>query len=158
MVTPVGSPFCITPGQELQNSCCALDDDFDDLNWEAEKELELLSCDGEDFVPPKIMLISSKVPKAEYIPTIVRRNDPSVIPILYVSITSFGYESPGEGDMAKMKERVERIALFLQELAWDHEHAAFDDILGLLLRMRNVEGYARGCLLEMNDIGDERAT
>ncbi|XP_017748664.1 NMDA receptor synaptonuclear signaling and neuronal migration factor isoform X6 [Rhinopithecus roxellana] len=28
-------------------------------------------------------LISSKVPKAEYIPTIIRRDDPSIIPILY---------------------------------------------------------------------------
>ncbi|XP_072422518.1 NMDA receptor synaptonuclear signaling and neuronal migration factor-like [Chiloscyllium punctatum] len=83
--TPVKSDVIGEPreSQELQSSCCALDDDFDDLNWEAEKELELLSCDGEDFVPPKIMLISSKVPKAEYIPTIIRRNDPSVIPILY---------------------------------------------------------------------------
>ncbi|XP_043575829.1 NMDA receptor synaptonuclear signaling and neuronal migration factor isoform X2 [Chiloscyllium plagiosum] len=83
--TPVKSDVIGEPreSQELQSSCCALDDDFDDLNWEAEKELELLSCDGEGFVPPKIMLISSKVPKAEYIPTIIRRNDPSVIPILY---------------------------------------------------------------------------
>lgn len=30
-------------------------------------------------------LISSKVPKAEYVPTIIRRDDPSIIPILYVS-------------------------------------------------------------------------
>uniref|UniRef100_A0A7M4EY35 NMDA receptor synaptonuclear signaling and neuronal migration factor n=1 Tax=Crocodylus porosus TaxID=8502 RepID=A0A7M4EY35_CROPO len=64
------------------DSCCALEDEFD-LNWEAEKELEAAACDGEDFVPPKIMLISSKVPKAEYIPTIIRRDDPSIIPILY---------------------------------------------------------------------------
>lgn len=33
-------------------------------------------------------LISSKVPKAEYIPTIIRRDDPSIIPILYVSVLS----------------------------------------------------------------------
>lgn len=33
-------------------------------------------------------LISSKVPKAEYIPTIIRRDDPSIIPILYVSACS----------------------------------------------------------------------
>jgi hypothetical protein len=26
------------------------------------------------------------VPKAEYIPTIIRRDDPSIIPILYVSV------------------------------------------------------------------------
>ncbi|XP_067825659.1 NMDA receptor synaptonuclear signaling and neuronal migration factor [Heptranchias perlo] len=83
--TPVKSDLMCDPrdSQELQSSCSALDDDFDDLSWEAEKEMELLSCDGEDFVPPKIMLISSKVPKAEYIPTIIRRDDPSVIPILY---------------------------------------------------------------------------
>lgn len=30
-------------------------------------------------------LISSKVPKAEYVPNIIRRDDPSIIPILYVS-------------------------------------------------------------------------
>ncbi|PKU32154.1 hypothetical protein llap_17542 [Limosa lapponica baueri] len=80
---------------DLQDSCGTLDGDFD-LNWEAEKELEAMACDGEDFIPPKIMLISSKVPKAEYVPTIIRRDDPSIIPILY-----------------------------------DHEHATFDDILGM---------------------------
>ncbi|XP_053329790.1 NMDA receptor synaptonuclear signaling and neuronal migration factor [Spea bombifrons] len=68
---------------DLQDSCSALDEECKDLNWEAEREMEVLSCDGEDFIPPKIMLISSKVPKAEYIPTIIRRDDPSIIPILY---------------------------------------------------------------------------
>ncbi|XP_026568154.1 NMDA receptor synaptonuclear signaling and neuronal migration factor isoform X2 [Pseudonaja textilis] len=67
---------------EFQDSCCAIDKGFD-LNWEMEKELEAAACCGEDFVPPKIMLISSKVPKAEYVPTIIRRDDPSIIPILY---------------------------------------------------------------------------
>ncbi|XP_075435278.1 NMDA receptor synaptonuclear signaling and neuronal migration factor isoform X4 [Ascaphus truei] len=66
---------------ELQNSCSALNDECDDL--QTERELEVLSCEGDDFIPPKIMLISSKVPKAEYIPTIIRRDDPSIIPILY---------------------------------------------------------------------------
>uniref|UniRef100_A0A670ZC08 NMDA receptor synaptonuclear signaling and neuronal migration factor n=1 Tax=Pseudonaja textilis TaxID=8673 RepID=A0A670ZC08_PSETE len=70
---------------EFQDSCCAIDKGFD-LNWEMEKELEAAACCGEDFVPPKIMLISSKVPKAEYVPTIIRRDDPSIIPILYVSL------------------------------------------------------------------------
>ncbi|XP_078811913.1 NMDA receptor synaptonuclear signaling and neuronal migration factor isoform X5 [Oryzias latipes] len=55
----------------------------DNRGWEEEQELERLACEGDDFVPPKIMLISSKVPKAEYIPTIIRRDDPSIIPILY---------------------------------------------------------------------------
>ncbi|XP_075761347.1 NMDA receptor synaptonuclear signaling and neuronal migration factor isoform X2 [Pelodiscus sinensis] len=67
---------------DLQDDCCTPDDDFD-LNWETEKELEAMASDGDDFIPPKIMLISSKVPKAEYIPTIIRRDDPSIIPILY---------------------------------------------------------------------------
>ncbi|KAM6431193.1 NMDA receptor synaptonuclear signaling and neuronal migration factor isoform 1-T1 [Liasis olivaceus] len=67
---------------EFQDSFCALDKGVD-LNWEAEKELEAAACSGEDFLPPKIMLISSKVPKAEYVPTIIRRDDPSIIPILY---------------------------------------------------------------------------
>ncbi|XP_040180445.1 NMDA receptor synaptonuclear signaling and neuronal migration factor isoform X4 [Rana temporaria] len=68
---------------DLQNSCTALNEESEDLNWEAEREMEITSCEGEDFIPPKIMLISSKVPKAEYIPTIIRRDDPSIIPILY---------------------------------------------------------------------------
>ncbi|KAK7895630.1 hypothetical protein WMY93_020955 [Mugilogobius chulae] len=55
----------------------------DSLDWEEEKEQERQACEGDDFVPPKIMLISSKVPKAEYVPTIIRRDDPSIIPILY---------------------------------------------------------------------------
>uniref|UniRef100_A0A3B4ZG01 NMDA receptor synaptonuclear signaling and neuronal migration factor-like n=1 Tax=Stegastes partitus TaxID=144197 RepID=A0A3B4ZG01_9TELE len=38
-------------------------------------------CPGVEVVPPT--LISSKVPKAEYVPTIIRRDDPSIIPILY---------------------------------------------------------------------------
>ncbi|XP_015681619.1 NMDA receptor synaptonuclear signaling and neuronal migration factor, partial [Protobothrops mucrosquamatus] len=67
---------------EFQDSCCAIDKGVD-LNWEVEKEVEAAACSGEDFVPPKIMLISSKVPKAEYVPTIIRRDDPSIIPILY---------------------------------------------------------------------------
>uniref|UniRef100_A0A3B5Q1M6 NMDA receptor synaptonuclear signaling and neuronal migration factor n=1 Tax=Xiphophorus maculatus TaxID=8083 RepID=A0A3B5Q1M6_XIPMA len=70
---------------DLQASTNALEDGAldDALDWEEEKEMERLACEGDDFVPPKIMLISSKVPKAEYIPTIIRRDDPSIIPILY---------------------------------------------------------------------------
>ncbi|XP_006863716.1 PREDICTED: NMDA receptor synaptonuclear signaling and neuronal migration factor isoform X4 [Chrysochloris asiatica] len=68
---------------DLQSSCCTLDEDFEGLDWETEKGLEAVACDSEDFVPPKVMLISSKVPKAEYIPAIIRRDDPSIIPILY---------------------------------------------------------------------------
>lgn len=68
---------------DLQGSHCTLGDAFDDLDWETEKGLEAVVCASEGFLPPKVMLISSKVPKAEYIPTIIRRDDPSIIPILY---------------------------------------------------------------------------
>ncbi|XP_051960965.1 NMDA receptor synaptonuclear signaling and neuronal migration factor [Xyrauchen texanus] len=69
---------------ELQTTCCTPDEGgCEDLDWEEEREMERLACDGDDFIPPKIMLISSKVPKAEYVPNIIRRNDPSIIPILY---------------------------------------------------------------------------
>ncbi|KAM7416895.1 hypothetical protein PAMA_018801 [Pampus argenteus] len=61
-----------------------LDEGLDeDADWEEEREMERAACEGEDFIPPKIMLISSKVPKAEYVPNIIRRDDPSIIPILY---------------------------------------------------------------------------
>uniref|UniRef100_A0AAR2IIF0 DUF4347 domain-containing protein n=1 Tax=Pygocentrus nattereri TaxID=42514 RepID=A0AAR2IIF0_PYGNA len=73
---------------DLQASSGTLDEvEYDDVDWEEEKELERLACEGDDFIPPKIMLISSKVPKAEYVPNIIRRNDPSIIPILYVSLS-----------------------------------------------------------------------
>uniref|UniRef100_A0A3B4XIA5 NMDA receptor synaptonuclear signaling and neuronal migration factor b n=1 Tax=Seriola lalandi dorsalis TaxID=1841481 RepID=A0A3B4XIA5_SERLL len=69
---------------ELQTSSGTLDEGLDeDAEWEEERELERAACEGEDFIPPKIMLISSKVPKAEYVPNIIRRDDPSIIPILY---------------------------------------------------------------------------
>ncbi|XP_066111696.1 NMDA receptor synaptonuclear signaling and neuronal migration factor isoform X2 [Saccopteryx bilineata] len=68
---------------DLQSSHCTLGEAFEDLDWETEKALEAVACDTEGFLPPKVMLISSKVPKAEYIPTIIRRDDPSIIPILY---------------------------------------------------------------------------
>ncbi|XP_026102341.1 NMDA receptor synaptonuclear signaling and neuronal migration factor-like isoform X3 [Carassius auratus] len=69
---------------DLQASSGNLDEeDYDDVDWEEERELERAACEGDDFIPPKIMLISSKVPKAEYLPNIIRRDDPSIIPILY---------------------------------------------------------------------------
>lgn len=82
-----------------------------------------MACDSEGFLPPKVMLISSKVPKAEYIPTIIRRDDPSIIPILYVSAPGpcprcWGVlpESGSDGDVVCLSQ--------------DHEHATFEDILG----------------------------
>ncbi|KAK2837742.1 hypothetical protein Q5P01_014954 [Channa striata] len=69
---------------EIQTSSGTLDEGLDeDAEWEDERDAERAACEGEDFIPPKIMLISSKVPKAEYVPNIIRRDDPSIIPILY---------------------------------------------------------------------------
>nr|KAF6434070.1 NMDA receptor synaptonuclear signaling and neuronal migration factor [Molossus molossus] len=79
----VGSRRVKAQSSDLQSSHCTLDETFEDLDWETEKGLEAVACDTEGFLPPKVMLISSKVPKAEYIPTIIRRDDPSIIPILY---------------------------------------------------------------------------
>ncbi|XP_029300972.1 NMDA receptor synaptonuclear signaling and neuronal migration factor isoform X2 [Cottoperca gobio] len=81
----VGSRRMKAQSGDLQSSCGTLDEggQDDNLDWEEEREMERLACEGDDFVPPKIMLISSKVPKAEYVPTIIRRDDPSIIPILY---------------------------------------------------------------------------
>nr|KAF6280332.1 NMDA receptor synaptonuclear signaling and neuronal migration factor [Pipistrellus kuhlii] len=79
----VGSRRVKAQSGDLQSSHCTLDEAFEDLDWEAEKGLEAEACEAEGFLPPKVMLISSKVPRAEYIPTIIRRDDPSIIPILY---------------------------------------------------------------------------
>ncbi|KAG7272873.1 hypothetical protein CRUP_029313, partial [Coryphaenoides rupestris] len=81
----VGSKRMKAQSGDLQASCSTLDEGGCDerLDWEEEREMERLACEGDDFIPPKIMLISSKVPKAEYVPTILRRDDPSIIPILY---------------------------------------------------------------------------
>lgn len=46
-------------GGDLQTSCGTLDEGgLDDtrLDWEEERELERLACEGDDFVPPKIMV------------------------------------------------------------------------------------------------------
>ncbi|XP_047448607.1 NMDA receptor synaptonuclear signaling and neuronal migration factor isoform X4 [Mugil cephalus] len=80
----VGSRRMKVQSGELQTSSGTLDEGLDeDADWEEEREMERAACEGEDFIPPKIMLISSKVPKAEYVPNIIRRDDPSIIPILY---------------------------------------------------------------------------
>uniref|UniRef100_A0A1A8EK31 NMDA receptor synaptonuclear signaling and neuronal migration factor a n=1 Tax=Nothobranchius korthausae TaxID=1143690 RepID=A0A1A8EK31_9TELE len=81
----VGSRRIKAQSGELQMSSGTLEEGGpdDSVDWEEEKEMERLACEGDDFIPPKIMLISSKVPKAEYVPNIIRRDDPSIIPILY---------------------------------------------------------------------------
>ncbi|KAF3702164.1 NMDA receptor synaptonuclear signaling and neuronal migration factor [Channa argus] len=81
----VGSRRIKAQSGDLQTPCGTMDEGGvdDNIDWEEEREMERLACEGDDFIPPKIMLISSKVPKAEYVPNIIRRDDPSIIPILY---------------------------------------------------------------------------
>ncbi|MGH0151160.1 UNVERIFIED_CONTAM: hypothetical protein FKN15_032536 [Acipenser sinensis] len=140
--TPIKTDSLHDSGEsaDLQASCGALDEDFEDLDWEAEKELEAASCEGDDFVPPKIMLISSKVPRAEYIPTIIRRDDPSIIPILYLfqnlknlmTPHTIVFESPLELS-AQGKQVIETYFDFRLYRLWKtHQHSKlldYDDIL-----------------------------
>uniref|UniRef100_A0A8C4YYV8 NMDA receptor synaptonuclear signaling and neuronal migration factor a n=1 Tax=Gadus morhua TaxID=8049 RepID=A0A8C4YYV8_GADMO len=90
---------------DLQASCAALEEGALDerMDWEEEREMERLACEGDDFIPPKIMLISSKVPKAEYVPTILRRDDPSIIPILYANMFICCMDGPGHLYLLKNK-------------------------------------------------------
>lgn len=50
-------PYCF-PGGDLQTPINALEDGAleDALDWEEEKEMERMACEGDDFVPPKIMV------------------------------------------------------------------------------------------------------
>ncbi|XP_075924875.1 NMDA receptor synaptonuclear signaling and neuronal migration factor [Petromyzon marinus] len=68
---------------DMQSTYERLHREPNSARWEEEREIELESCSRTDFIPPKVMLISSKVPKAEYIPNIIRKDDPSIIAILY---------------------------------------------------------------------------
>lgn len=45
-------------GGDLQASCGTLDEGGleDNIDWEEEREMERLACEGDDFVPPKIMV------------------------------------------------------------------------------------------------------
>lgn len=44
-------------GADLQASSGTLDEEeCDDVDWEEEKKLEQLACEGDDFIPPKIMV------------------------------------------------------------------------------------------------------
>lgn len=49
--------YCLLGG-DLQASCGTLDEGGvdDNLDWEEEREMERLACEGDDFVPPKIMV------------------------------------------------------------------------------------------------------
>lgn len=45
-------------GGDLQTSCGTLDEGGldDNVDWEEEREMERLACEGDDFIPPKIMV------------------------------------------------------------------------------------------------------
>lgn len=45
-------------GGDLQTSCGTLDEGGldDNIDWEEEREMERLACEGDDFIPPKIMV------------------------------------------------------------------------------------------------------
>lgn len=45
-------------GGDLQTSSGALDEGGldDNMDWEEEREMERLACEGDDFIPPKIMV------------------------------------------------------------------------------------------------------
>lgn len=56
---PFMSPFVpmCEPGGELQTSSGTLDEGLDeDAEWEDERDMERAACEGEDFIPPKIMV------------------------------------------------------------------------------------------------------
>lgn len=82
---------------------------------------------GPEQPPRRPQLISSKVPKAEYLPTIIRRDDPSIIPILYVSAAQL---AAGRGARAGCQGRGGPLTRSGFCLSQDHEHATFEDILG----------------------------
>lgn len=45
------------PGGEIQTSSGTLDEGLDeDGDWEEEREIERVACEGDDFIPPKIMV------------------------------------------------------------------------------------------------------
>lgn len=56
MVTVCVCCVAVTGG-ELQGTCCTPDEArCEDLDWEEEREMERLACEGDDFIPPKIMV------------------------------------------------------------------------------------------------------
>lgn len=49
--------LCCAVGGDLQASCATLEDGgCDDLDWDEEKEMERVACEGDDFIPPKVMV------------------------------------------------------------------------------------------------------
>lgn len=50
--------MCVcVPGGEIQTSSGTLDEGLDeDGDWEEEREMERVACEGDDFIPPKIMV------------------------------------------------------------------------------------------------------
>ncbi|CAB1332658.1 unnamed protein product, partial [Coregonus sp. 'balchen'] len=62
--TPVknDSPHDPRDSGDLPASCGTLDEgEREELDWEEEREMERLACEGDDFIPPKIMEIEKKL-------------------------------------------------------------------------------------------------
>ncbi|XP_011679106.1 NMDA receptor synaptonuclear signaling and neuronal migration factor isoform X1 [Strongylocentrotus purpuratus] len=52
-------------GKKTKQEFGNFQDEITELKWYAEQQLEITLCGGKEYVPPRILLISSKVPKAE---------------------------------------------------------------------------------------------
>lgn len=49
--------LCDATGGDLQTSSGAPEEGgCEDLDWEEEREMERLACEGDDFIPPKIIV------------------------------------------------------------------------------------------------------
>nr|XP_054770241.1 NMDA receptor synaptonuclear signaling and neuronal migration factor-like isoform X2 [Lytechinus pictus] len=57
--------FKVEIGEKTKQEFGNFQDEITELKWYAEQQLEMTLCGGKDYVPPRILLISSKVPKAE---------------------------------------------------------------------------------------------
>ncbi|XP_038064063.1 NMDA receptor synaptonuclear signaling and neuronal migration factor-like [Patiria miniata] len=60
-------------GQKTKEDFLAFQDEITELKWYAEQQLERAIC-GSEFVGPRIVLVSSKVPKGELLAKIVRKD------------------------------------------------------------------------------------
>jgi len=53
----ISAVLCGATGGDLQTTCCTPDEGgCEDMDWEEEREMERLACEGDDFIPPKIMV------------------------------------------------------------------------------------------------------
>lgn len=53
----ISAVMSVSTGGDLQTTCCTPDEGgCEDMDWEEEREMERLACEGDDFIPPKIMV------------------------------------------------------------------------------------------------------